>query len=379
MVKKKRRKKVGQRPSGLPLRNGEVAKKAKRKRKVITSDTKEEVSPGQHLHSVGRGFRIGFSGLSQSRKIDEKNAAKMLKTIDADSEQISISKKLFSKHPSITKVNSAKGKINAFFEFKTLPFPESGVRLLPLDTSGLDFENMSEIEITKTLAQQMDVFAGEMRGLIHDYDHAVVDLAKNWPDVLATAKAKLKATFDESQYPDADDVCDMLKCRFEPYNVDLPAEYGYVSPIERQRALAELNLKFERAAQMQEEACIAAFDGAFDQMLESLTNFQNGTTTRFRNSVIENAFAALEEFTNKTARFGILKGTALADKFAEMKRILTEGGLDKKTLPMTLRKSEEKRVDFVERASEALGAMRGLAEKRQRRSIDVGRRTKTKT
>ena len=91
---------------------------------------------------------------------------------------------------------------------------------------------------------------------------------------------------------------------------------------------------------------------ALDGMVASVQGYNAGAQSSFKTSVVERVFQALNEFQEKTVKYGILSGTALQKVFAKVHSIVSEGGADAKTLPMLLRKSTSLRNDVINKLTQ---------------------------
>lgn len=332
-------------------------------------EKKQAISPESRIQAGTRGFKLSWGSLPWSKKLSEKQSSKMMKEVTAKPEMIKRAKALFEKHPALTAVASAKNKVTALFNARTLPFPEKGVRLFMLETKDIDYKNLSSEEIDQLHAAQISRFTEEIRELMGEYAEAVEALQRAWPEVLKGNKESLKEFYDESDYPTAEEVSRRLYVRLNPYNIELPKEYGYVSAAERQLALQAYEAQFKEAVQMQEAFVTELMKDAIDQMIESVSGFHAGTKNRFGNSVIENVFNAFEEFKTKAIRYGILEGTAIQSEFERAISFMREGSTDAKTLPGLLRQSGAKREDLVEKMGVVRDSLVRLMEKRKRRSL----------
>jgi hypothetical protein len=364
--KKKKKKKV----SAGPESNGTAeAPRKKKKKKKKKSRTREGPTPGERIQSVGRGFRLSFGGLGGELKMGKDLTAKALKDIDVDEDQIRFSKKLYAKHPALTKVSSAKGKLTSFFSTRTLPYPEAAVRLFPMDLQDIDLETATEEDISKAMAKQLDVFTTDVRKLIDEYFVAVKELGSKWTDVLVAAKAKLKDAFRKDDYPEAETLVRRHSVGFDPFNVDLPKEYAHVSPEEHRRATQSLQARFEQAAKLQEIAILKMVDSAIEQMVDSIKGYHDGEQSRFNNSVIDNVFKAVGDFKGKCQKYGILSNTAIEDQFTSLDNLLKSTGGNTAIVSGVVRDSPESREDFIDRATVIRNTIMEQAEKRERRAL----------
>ena len=370
-VKKKKKAKYRQ-TNFLDTPRKKVKKKSKQldqKLKAAKEKKATGVSPESRIQSATRGFKLGWGSLPHSKKLSEQQSSKMMQDVRAKADMIKRSKALFDKNPFITAANRAKAKVMARFNSATFPFPEKGVRLFMLETKDIDYKNLSIDEIDKLHAAQIDIFTEEIRGLMAEYQEAVLELQENWPGVLADAKEALQEFYDEKDYPLAEEVPKRLYANLRPYNTELPREYGFVSPAERQQALQAYESQFKEAVRLQEEFVTELMRDAIDQMIESVTNFGEGKQKRFTNSVVENVFNAFEEFKTKTVRYGILEGTAIEAEFKRAIDFMREGSTDAKTLPGLLRQSGAKQENLIEKMGMVRDSLVNQMEKRNRRRL----------
>jgi hypothetical protein len=374
VTKVKRRRKVRREDVAERRQKTRTVKVKRRKRRpdslAEAAAEKQQVRPAERLQLAGRGFRLGFGSLPGQRKLTDSELSKVNKEdAKVKKRMLKQAKALFDKHPAITAANSAKNAVETLFQAKTLPFPEPGVRLFMLELAGVDLERNSEEEINSYFGQQLESFAVEIQERITAYEGAVQKLQAAWPDVLKVAEEALEDLYSSGDYPAASQVLDKLYCNFRPYNIELPKEYGYVSPLERQRAMAAIEKQFEEAVRKQEEFVIKYLSQAIEEMIESVKGYHDGEQRSFTNARIGHVFDAFREFKEKTVRYGILEGTALEQEFKRAEEFMRSGGLDEKTLPATLRKSAEKREDLMNQMVRLKENLVGLSEARKRRAI----------
>ena len=324
--------------------------------------------PAEKIRGLARGFRLGFHGLGNERKVSDDQKKTMLEgRTDADLSQLRLTKKLFAKHPALKNLSSAKGKVRAYFEARTIPFPEDSVRVLILDPPQ-NSEEMSTEELDRYYAEQANNFRAEMRRIIAEkYDTAVAELQAVWPDVLEKAQTDLKSQFDAKHYPTAERLPYICRCVFEGYNVELSKDWKHLSPAERERELAVVRQKFEAAVAKQEEFVVSLLNDAIEQMLFSLSQYQGKKAKTFKSSVVNRVFGALDEFKRKTVKYGILKDSAVEDIFRKVRKVMKEGGTDRNSLPDLLRKSEERRTQMIDKIKQIGSSLTSLIQSGQTR------------
>lgn len=322
-----------------------------------SSDVAEEA--GRNIQSVGRGFRLAFHDLGQQRKLRDHQTSQLLENVAVDKRQLKLARVLYdSSHPAIKAKNKARADVNDLFKASTIPYPEQGVRLFPVRAEEIEGQ-VAEVE----------AFIKSIRASIADFDKSVEKLQASWPSVVSKSREKLGDLFVASDYPSAENLGAYLRVSLEPYSVELPNYFQHVSPDEYQRAVANMNDKFEDAARMQEDYIVQAFQSSMAQMVSSVSGYNDGKQKRFANSVVTNVFAAIDKFKDSVNRFGVLKGTALEDEFEKLHKVMTAGAGTVDNLPGLLRDSQYKREDIVAKVSTLSDSITRLAENRPRRNI----------
>lgn len=322
--------------------------------------------PAEKIRNLARGFRLGFSGLGEERKVSDADKNQLLRDLSEQQRaQMRLTKKLFAKHPALKALSTARGIVKRYFEAKTIPFPEDSVRILILNPPR-DAAGMSEEDVEKHFADQASAFREEMRKIIVEkHDAAVQQLQASWEDVLGKARQELGDRFEAANYPSQESLPVICTCSFEAYNVELSKDWQYLSKQERENELAVIRQKFEASVAKQEEFVIDLLNDAISQMLESLTGYQNKETKCFKSSVVQRVFQALDEFKRKTVRFGILKDTEVERIFGQVRKVLTASGTEAKHVPDLLRKSEQARGEMIEKMKSIGSALSHLVQSGQ--------------
>lgn len=281
---------------------------------------------GAEFRRKGKGLRLRFRRLGGKRKVRESLLERMLSNMDVDHDQVDVSKRLYdAQHPAIKGLTRAFGLVEREFKHKTLPYPaEHGVRIyMPLSITPV---GAAKEETLKIYAEELEGFLVSMRAMIEDEVVTAVErVSQEWPSVLEAAKKLLRDTFDESEYPQPEDLPDLVGCHVEPFNLRLPDEYKYMSAEEKQLRMEEIDRHFQAAAQKQEAFVVKLISEALEGMLQSVGDFRNRKSRSFKDTRVERVFGALKEFREKTVKYGILRGTALESEFNRLNDLLKGG------------------------------------------------------
>lgn len=307
--------------------------------------------PAETLRKLARGFRLSFvwiPGMEQTLSGQEKTEWLNDGLTDKQRQAASVKKQLYPKHKALTLLSSARAQVRNWFNSKTNPFPEKGVRIFLVAAS--DVENKSMEELERHEAAQVAEFRQQLQEQIDTvFLPAVRELREQWPDVLVEAQRVLGEKFDPEDYVSAEQLEASVRCWFEPVNLELSKEWKYLSEADRERELALIRQKYEMAVQKQEEFVVSLLEKSLDDLHASLTNLSDGKQRTIHESTVRKVFDAVTEFRTKTSKYGILKDTNLEVVFNSINRLLRKGGHDSQTLAEDLRSREAVRAEFMQR------------------------------
>ena len=91
-------------------------------------------SPAQRLRASMAAVRVSFTWMGTQKTLTPEQRAQAAEAFDADGQLLSAGKKLLdTKHAAFRAVTAVRGKVDAYWKGITLPFPESGIRLIKHD------------------------------------------------------------------------------------------------------------------------------------------------------------------------------------------------------------------------------------------------------
>lgn len=345
---------------------------------VPTDRPPEDVSrqaPAETLRKLARGFRLSFAwipGMEQTLSGEEKTQWLNDGLTDKQRQAASIKKQLYPKHKALSALSSARSQVRSWFNSKTNPFPEKGVRIFLVTAS--DVENQSLEELEKFEAAQATEFRQQLQEQIDTvFTPAVRELRLQWPDVLLEAQRVLGEKFDPEDYVSAEQLETSVRCWFEPVNLELSREWKYLSEADRERELALVRQKYEMAVQKQEEFVISLLEKSLDDLHASLSNLSDGKQRTIHESTVRKVFDAMTEFRTKTVRYGILKDSSLSKVFDDVTKLMRGDGHDSHSLADELRSREAIRAAFTQRVGVIKSDLGMLLETgRVRRKVGAG-------
>lgn len=207
----------------------------------------ESLETIRRIRDKYQGVMITINRGAQSRQVVGWQKEETLRGTGAQSEAISISKRLFDRRvvkrvPSLKRVREIFGKINALKTNRryTLPHPEPGVRLVRTGGPNLDL---------------MSRFVREFESLQAELKEATEKLYYDWVKVREVAKEELGSLYDPVDYDF--DPREAMTASIRFYEVDVPSYLQHNRELyqrEARRVRAELELvKQMKEAELTEE------------------------------------------------------------------------------------------------------------------------------
>lgn len=229
-----------------------------------------------------RASKVSFTMWGTKRALNDENMNEAAALFGANAEFMGASKKLINtKAKAFRGVTAIKSRIARAWQESTLPYPESGIRLMREDAV-LGFQ------------AYMDNARIELLAAVEDLDGEYMTLRNE-------ARVQLGTLYNEDDYPLT--LRGLFDVTWEFPNVTAPEYLRQLNPKlyeqERQRIVA----RFDEAVTMAEQAFIGEFEGLVSHLSERLT----GTTTdgkakMFKDSTVGNLLNFFDKFSTLSVR-----------------------------------------------------------------------------
>jgi len=229
----------------------------------------------EHLQATTAAVRVGFTWFGVRKTLTPDQKARAADTFGAEGEYLSAAKKLLdTKHPAFKAVTAVRTRVLSHWRGVTLPYPESGVRLIRRDRIG--------------------PFTAEMNSLRGELVKAVEGLDRKYFDLRNVARDRLGSLFNLADYPDS------LRGLFA-FDVDFPStdppQYlMQLDPRLYEQQHQRMVSRFEQAVQLAEDAFIGEFDKLVGHLVERLSGSDDGQPKTFRDSSVKNLHEFFERF-----------------------------------------------------------------------------------
>jgi hypothetical protein len=225
--------------------------------------------------------KLAFTWLGVRKTLAPEQRTTAARAFHADRELLSASKLILdTKNPAYRAVAAVRSEASGYWRTVTLPFPESGIRLLPQNSLGL--------------------FANTMAGYREKLQEAVHELAAQYDTMKSEAQRRLGSLFNPDDYPQTLDGMFDLEVSYP--TIDPPAYLMALNPDVYQQEQARVRERFESAVELAEQAFAAELQRLVSHLAERLTGLHDGQPKVFRDSAVENLREFFERFRQLNIR-----------------------------------------------------------------------------
>jgi hypothetical protein len=225
--------------------------------------------------------KLAFTWLGVRKTLAPEQRTTAARAFHADRELLSASKLILdTRNPAYRAVAAVRSEASGYWRTVTLPFPESGIRLLPQNSLGL--------------------FANTMAGYREKLQEAVQELAAQYDAMKSEAQRRLGSLFNPSDYPQTLDGMFDLEVSYP--TIDPPAYLMALNPEVYQQEQARVRERFESAVELAEQAFAAELQRLVAHLAERLTGLHDGQPKVFRDSAVENLREFFERFRQLNIR-----------------------------------------------------------------------------
>jgi hypothetical protein len=239
-----------------------------------------ERNAANRLRTTMAAVTVAFTWLGVRKTLAPEQRTTAARAFHADRELLSASKLILdTRNPAYRAVAAVRSEASGYWRIVTLPFPKSGIRLLPQNSLGL--------------------FANTMAGYSEKLQEAVHELAAQYDAMKSEAQRRLGSLFNPSDYPTTLDGLFDLEVSYP--TIDPPAYLMALNPEVYQQEQARIRERSENAVELAEQAFAAELQRLVSHLAERLTGLHDGQPKVFRDSAVEN----LREFVDRFRQLNI--------------------------------------------------------------------------
>lgn len=251
---------------------------------------------------------------------------------------VSAGKKLLdTREPTFRAVTTVRNTAVRFLKHASLPFPESGIRLIRRP----DLQRITE----------------SLEGFQLELNSAVSELDAEFDAMKAAARDRFGDLYSPSDYPAS--LSPQFTMAWDFPSVEPPSYLRQLSPELYQQETARVRARFDEAVRLAEAAFTEELASMVDHLADRLSGTDDGRPKTFRDSAVEN----LQEFFQRFQSLNIGSNEQLDELVQQSQAILNGVG------PQELRGSAGLRQQITTQLSAVQNSLDGLMVDRPRRNI----------
>lgn len=290
------------------------------------------------LRNSFSAMRVSFTWLGVRKSLSSDQRQQAANQFGAEQKYISAGKKLIdTAHPAMRAVNQVRRQIVDYWKEMSLPFPESGIRLVRHDDLA-------------RLDGQLELYREQLAA-------AVDELQGAYDEIKQQARERLGDLYCEDDYPGT--FVGLFAVEWGFPNVEPPDYLRRLRPEIYQDECSRVRTRFTEAVRLAEQSFAEELSELVSHLSERLTGGDDGKPKVFRDSVIEN----LNDFFDRFARLNISSNEELED-LVQRARTVVSG-----VHPQTLRDNQSLRQTVATQLSGVQSVLDGLMVDRPRRRI----------
>ena len=288
-----------------------------------------ERNSAQRLRTTMAAVRLAFTWLGVRKTLAPEQRTTAARAFHADRELLSASKLILdTKNTAYRAVAAVRSEASGYWRTVTLPFPETGIRLLPQNSLGM--------------------FASTMQTYRERLQESARELSSQYDTIKSEAQRRLGTLFNASDYPTTLDGLFDLEVSYP--TIDPPNYLMALHPDVYQAEQARVRERFESAVELAEQAFATELQRLTAHLAERLTGLHDGQPKVFRDSAVEN----LREFFERFRRLNIRSSPELDTLVEEAQQVIT--GIEPQQLRDSVRLRQMVARDF-EQIQASVGEM----------------------
>lgn len=295
-------------------------------------------SPAERLRQLAAAARVSFTWWGTHKTLTNQQKEEVCDAYGADARLLSAGKKIIDvRHEAFRRLTSIKSRIVNYWRGLTLPFVETGVRLI----------RQSDIP---SFARVMEDFRREL----HD---AGITLNAAYDQMKSDARSRLGRLYNPADYPP--EVASLFSVEWDFPAIEPPSYLMRLAPEIYRQEQTRVAMKFEEAVTLAEEAFVTEFGRLVTHLCERLSDNGSGERRIFRDSCVDN----LTQFFERFRRLSIQSNAELDDLVAHVNRLVSG------VTPQSLRDNDQLRQHVAAQMASVQTQLEGFLVNRPRRQI----------
>lgn len=299
----------------------------------------ENKSKSLESQVIGCSLSVHWWGINKQAGVEILSS--VADTFGANRKFLKIEKKLINiKNIYYKNLCETKGSIVQFWKQLTLPYVESGVRLIKKDL--------------------VDAFEKKMETFKLDLQDRVTDLSNNYEQLKQESQTALQGLFNAGDYPE--NLSGMFSFHWDYPNLNPPEYLLLHNPALYRRQQEEVRAKFEKAVVKAEQAFGSELQSLVTRLAERMSPNEDGSRKVFRDSTVTDNF---KEFFERFKTISVCNSTDLQDIVDKAEKIIS--GVD----PSYLKSDSIARQDLASQMMEVSKMLEDKIGVQARRVIEA--------
>jgi hypothetical protein len=298
----------------------------------------ENENPAQRLRRTAAAVRVMLRWWGVHRALTPQQREELGAATSADSRFLTAGKKLIDvRHEAFRKLTSIRTRLGCFWRGITLPYTETGVRLI----------RQSDVES----------FVHTMEGFREELTSAEAELDAVYEEVKADARKRLGRLYNPGDYPT--EIRDLFRVDWDFPSVEPPNYLMRIAPEIYEEERRRVAARFDEAVRLAEQAFATEFTRLLSHLTSRLANGEDGQRQIFRDSAVKN----LTSFFDRFAELNVRSNPEL-DALIEKARDLVHG-----VSPQDLRDSDALRQHVAAEMARVQTQVEGMVTDAPRRRL----------
>lgn len=302
------------------------------------SESGARASAAKRLRNSMIAVRLSFTWLGVQKTLSRQQKETAATPFNAEGRFLSAGKKLLdTSHPAFRSVTAIRGRATQHWKSVSLPYPESGIRLIQ--------------------RERVECFADTITECQSELQQAVEELSRHYGDMRASARDRLGELFNETDYPVS--LNDSFALELDFPSVEPPDYLRQLNPELYEQECQRMRQRFDEAVRLTEAAFTEELAQLIDHLSERLNGESDGKPKVFRDSVVDN----LQQFFERFQQLNIHSNEQLDELVCRANQLMNG------VRPQQLRSSESTRQQIASGLAGVQASLDQLLVDRPRRNI----------
>jgi ElaB/YqjD/DUF883 family membrane-anchored ribosome-binding protein len=239
------------------------------------------MAPAQRLRQNMAAARVSLRWLGVRKTLTQEQKDQAAESFGAAGAYLSARKKLLdTQHAAFKEVTAVRGRLLSYWKGVSLPYPESGVRLIK--------------------HAQVERFHEQMSDFREELDVAVAKLDRHCGELKSAARTRLGSLYEPDDYPDS--LVGWFGVEWDFSSVEPPEYLLQLNREIYEQEKERVAQRFQQAVELAEQAFLSEFAKLIGHLTERLRDSEDGTKKVFRDSAITNLVEFFDRFRQLNVR-----------------------------------------------------------------------------